>query len=58
MGVENIQERLRNIWLENAKNTIAINKSTFAILPISKILGDKSYLDFLEEEGYTINVPK
>ena len=58
VGMENIQQKLRDIWLQKAIKALTENKSTLAILPISHLLGDKSYLDYLAVEGYTVVEPK
>jgi len=58
MGIEDIQQRLRNLWLKNAKDALNTNKSTFAILPISSLLSENSYLKSLAEFGFQIKDPK
>ena len=58
IGMTDIRLRLRQLWLEEATNALTNNQSTFAILPISNLLGSESYLDFLTAQGYTVDVPK
>jgi hypothetical protein len=56
-GIENIKEKLQNLWLESAKDALTSNKSTIAILSINNLLGENSYLKLLEAEGYTVKEP-
>lgn len=58
MGMTDMPQRLQNIWLEAAIKTIKENKSTFALLPITSLLGEDNLIDLLQAEGYTIKVPK
>ncbi|MBL4773408.1 MAG: TraB/GumN family protein [Alcanivoracaceae bacterium] len=58
MGMTDVRPRLRQIWLEEATKALTNNISTFAILPISNLLGNESYLDYLVAQGYTVDVPK
>ncbi len=57
-GMKDIVPRLREVWLETAIKSLKENKSTFAILPISNLIGSDSYLNFLADKGYTVIVPK
>ena len=56
--MKDIVPRLRDTWLEEAVKSLTENKSTFAILPISNLLGSDNYLDHLAEMGYTVITPK
>ena len=58
MDMENIRQRLRNVWLDSAKKALLEHQSTFALLPMSTLLADNSVLLELEEAGYTIYSPK
>jgi len=58
VGFENLSARMQKTWLEAAKKALDENKSTFALLHISNLLGENSYLDILKEQGYTVHVPK
>jgi uncharacterized protein YbaP (TraB family) len=58
VGMDNIKERVRMLWLEKAKESLNANKSTFAILSISNLLSEDGYLDSLAAEGYLIKSPK
>lgn len=57
-GMKDIVPRLREAWLEAAIKSLDKNKSTFAILPISNLIGSDSYLNYLANKGYTIIIPK
>ena len=57
-GLENIEERLRNLWIEKANESLNKYKSTFAILSIDSLLKENGYLTALAKEGYTIKEPK
>ncbi len=58
VGMENIKERLRALWLEKVEESLNTNKSTFAILSIANLLGENSYLRSLEAKGYLVEIPK
>lgn len=45
-------------WLGAAEAALDKNKSSFAMLSMSEILGPKSYLAALQEKGYTVEAPK
>ncbi len=57
MDMANIRQRLRNMWLDSAEKALNNNLSTFAIMPISNLLGNHSYLNSLEELGYSVDAP-
>ena len=44
-------------WLTIAKQSLAENASTFAVLPISKLIGERSPLPKLRADGYTVEEP-
>lgn len=58
IGMVDIRLKLRQLWAEEAAKALSINKSTFAILPISNLLEKESYLAFLVAKGYTVHIPK
>ncbi len=57
IGVTNIRSRLRTVWLDAAKTSLANNKATFAVLPITQLLNEESILNDFESAGYTIEAP-
>lgn len=58
MGVNDIPKHLRKKWLEAAHQALNENKSTFAYLPISRLMGEDNIIDVFATNGYTIKVPK
>jgi hypothetical protein len=55
---QNLRERRLDAWLTAAERSLANNTSTVAMLPMSDILGPKSYLAVLQAKGYTVESPK
>ena len=58
MGFTDLPQRMRDMWLEEVNKTLVNNKSTFAYLPISRLMGKDNLIDLLKAEGYIIRVPK
>lgn len=56
-GLTDIEARVRKHWLEMAGKALAANRSTFAVLPIERIVGKDSYLAALEAQGYKVEQP-
>jgi len=57
LGMEDIRERSRKLWLQKAKEALNTHNSTFAFLPISSLLGEKTVLQELAAEGYSVKLP-
>jgi hypothetical protein len=57
-GFQNIKERVRTAWLDSAEQSIGTNASTFAVLPLSNIIGADSYLAALKAKGYQVDSPE
>jgi hypothetical protein len=55
---QNLRERRQASWMKAAETALANNTSTVAMLPMSDILGPKSYLAALQARGYTVESPK
>jgi hypothetical protein len=55
---QGLRERSRASWLKAAERSLSANTSTFAILPMSQVLGPKSYLAELQARGYSVESPK
>jgi hypothetical protein len=55
---QNLRERRLESWLKAAEKSLANNTSTVAMMPMSDILGPKSYLAALQAKGYTVESPK
>ena len=58
IGISDIQSKLSQLWLNEAIKALNQNQSTFAFLPIQYLLEDKYFLSKLEDQGFTIKVPK
>lgn len=56
-GLDDLRERLKQVWLEAAEAALARNTSTFAVLPMSEILKPDGYLAALQARGYEVEEP-
>ena len=56
-AMQDIRARVRDAWLVAAENALFANKSTFAVLPMSSIVGENSYVGALEAKGYRVDKP-
>ncbi|MEJ0084263.1 MAG: TraB/GumN family protein [Pseudomonadota bacterium] len=52
-----IREQLRSLWMDAAQKSIAANQTTFAIVPLVKLMRDDGYLARLQSQGYLIEAP-
>lgn len=57
-GLADLPERLREQWLASAKEALATHESTFAYLPMSRLLGDDGILAAFRAEGFHIDEPE
>ncbi|WUR13713.1 TraB/GumN family protein [[Empedobacter] haloabium] len=57
-GLGTMPQRLRAGWMAAAEKALANNQSTFALLPLHNLLGQKSYLADLQAKGYTVEQPE
>ena len=55
---QNLRERRLASWLKAVEKSLANNASTVAMLPMSDIIGPRSYLAALQARGYTVESPK
>ena len=53
-----IREQLFTLWLEAAQQGLGANQTTFAIVPLRKLLGADGYLAALRDKGFTIEAPR
>jgi uncharacterized protein YbaP (TraB family) len=53
----NLQQRIKASWLTAAEKSLANNKATFAMLPMSDLLNADGLLATLRARGYQINEP-
>jgi hypothetical protein len=56
--LQGLLERRQGGWLKAAETALDKNKATFAMLPMSEVIGPKSFLAVLQEKGYTVESPK
>ena len=56
-GISNVPQRLRAQWLAAAEAALSRNASTFAMLPLSQVVGPDNYLDALRAKGYEVIEP-
>lgn len=57
LGMDDVGERMRTKWIDEAEQGLRRNRSTFAILPMSQLLRDDGYLAELREKGYAVEAP-
>jgi hypothetical protein len=57
LGVGDLQMKVREAWLAQARRALAANPSTFALLPIDEALKPDGYLAVLQAEGYAVQAP-
>lgn len=53
-----IREQLYDLWIAEAERALAANATTFAIVPLAKLLQDDGYLARLRAKGYAIESPR
>ena len=56
-GLSDLPARVQTTWLAAAREALAEHPQSFAVLPISRIVGERSYLDVLAREGFTVEAP-
>lgn len=56
-GLANLQQRVADAWLVDAKKALAANRSTFAVLGLGQVLDNTRYLAALRAEGYVVEAP-
>ncbi len=57
LGMADLPQRLDALWLEKAQAALAQHETSFAVLPMSQVLGETGYLAKLRESGYEIEAP-
>ncbi|MET0855219.1 MAG: TraB/GumN family protein [Telluria sp.] len=56
-GAETLDQRRRDNWLAAAERSLAANKSTFALLPVSQIMNPEGMVAALQAKGYLVEQP-
>ncbi len=57
-GLQGINTRAHQVWLDAARSALERNKVTFAVLPIARLLKPEPYLSRLRAMGYTVEEPR
>jgi hypothetical protein len=56
--LRDLEARIQASWVEAAAKALATNASTFAILPIKRLLEPKGFMTALEAKGYVVEKPE
>ncbi len=56
-GLADLPARVEATWLAEARAALAAHAESFAVLPMSRVVGERSYLRVLEREGYGVEAP-
>ncbi|MCK7592467.1 TraB/GumN family protein [Pseudomarimonas salicorniae] len=56
-GFADVEQRLRTLWLDEARKALTEVETSFAVLPIAWVVGAESLLTELQAEGYSIVAP-
>lgn len=56
-GLDDLPARVEATWLAEAKAALDEHSESFAVLPLSRVVGERSYLRVLEKAGYTVEAP-
>ncbi len=56
-GIDDLDRRMREHWLAIATGALQRNRSTFAVLPISRLTAPDGYVARLQALGYAVEAP-
>jgi len=56
-GFTDLPAKVEQAWLAAAEAALAEHPESFAVLPMSRIIGGRAYLRVLEERGYRVEAP-
>jgi uncharacterized protein YbaP (TraB family) len=56
-GGQSLELRVREAWLAAAEKSLANNRSTFALLPVSQIMSPTGMVAALQAKGYAVEQP-
>jgi hypothetical protein len=56
-ALQNVRQRVQSAWLDAAEKALESNSSSFAVLNLYDIVGEKSYLGQLKAKGYDVVSP-
>jgi hypothetical protein len=57
LGLSGMQQHIDQSWMEQAKQALAQNKQTVALLPMEQLFMPNGYLSALRADGYTVQAP-
>lgn len=57
-GAQDIEGRVKAAWLAAAEKALANNRSTFALMSVSKAMSVGGFLDALRDKGYLVEQPE
>lgn len=57
LGINDIEGRVRENWIDSAEHAIDKNQRTFAVLPMHELLAPDGYLSVLRSDGYSVQAP-
>ncbi len=58
LGMKDAREQIRQSWLTAMEKALNSDKTSFAVLSMSQLLGEQGYLAELRTRGYVIEEPK
>lgn len=56
-GLDDIESRIEHLWLEAAQAAIARHERSFAVMPMSLVLGEDGWIAELARRGYRVEAP-
>jgi hypothetical protein len=56
--LKQVKETMQKNWLANAERALEANTSTFAVLPLARLLDPKGPLAELQAKGYKVEAPE
>jgi hypothetical protein len=58
LGIADLEQKMETTWLAAAGKALDANQVTFALLPVSHLLGAENYLAKLKARGYRVDLPE
>ena len=56
-GFSDAESRMQHVWIDAAKTALASNRSTFALLPMDRVIAADGFLAAIAADGYTVEAP-
>jgi len=57
LGMQDVQQRTGDAWLDTARDALENNRQTFAMLPMEQVLSADGYLARLQQDGFVVQAP-